>query len=149
MIMGVRTDANPSDILTKFLPEPTHMRHASSLNISFSATPQTQLPTTPQTTIPSQATTPVYTQNGNQLHSGAPSRQSPHINAHLTARPLVRKRWLMKKHPRRPRVRLYHKCPKVGVCRSTIPSVYTSKRKIKQDRQRFWETIQTSPYRMN
>jgi hypothetical protein len=33
MVMGVRTDANPSYILTKFLPAPSHMRHASSLNI--------------------------------------------------------------------------------------------------------------------
>jgi hypothetical protein len=31
-IGGVRTDANPSDILTKYLPAPTHMRHASDLN---------------------------------------------------------------------------------------------------------------------
>jgi hypothetical protein len=76
MIMGVRTDANPSDILTKFLPAPTHMRHASSLNISFSATPQTQLSTTPQTTSPSQAkpqSTPKMAINSTpELHPGKP-----------------------------------------------------------------------------
>jgi hypothetical protein len=38
-IRGVKTTENPSDILTKFLPAPTHMKHTSPLNINFQNTP--------------------------------------------------------------------------------------------------------------
>jgi hypothetical protein len=37
-IGGVKTTSNPSDILTKFLPAPTHITHASSLHIQFQPT---------------------------------------------------------------------------------------------------------------
>ena len=66
MVMGVRTDANPSDILTKFLPAPPHTRHASSLNITFAPT-QSNITTDP--IIPTHATTITYTQNGNFVNT--------------------------------------------------------------------------------
>ncbi len=60
----VKTTSNPSDILTKFLPAPTHMTHASSLNIS-----KFQFETKEPTTSPSTPTPTIYTQNGNFLHT--------------------------------------------------------------------------------
>jgi hypothetical protein len=73
MIMEVRTDANPSDVLTKFLPAPTHMRHASSLNITFAPTHTNMLAPTP--ILPTQTTSNnfTYTQNGNQITTRYPN----------------------------------------------------------------------------
>ena len=77
-IGGVRTDANPSDILTKYLPAPTHMRHARDLNITF---PTPTLSTTKDG--PGTPTPITYTQNGNNI---APTTHPTHQGQYPTYR---------------------------------------------------------------
>ena len=73
-IRGVKTTDNPSDILTKFLPAPTHIKHTSPLNITFPITPPANTPTLPLTP---QAKT-LYTQNGNHIFNHTkPTQQTP------------------------------------------------------------------------
>jgi hypothetical protein len=81
-IRGVKTTDNPSDILTKFLPAPTHMKHTSPLNINFPATPPDNTPTptlTPQaTTLYTQmattsSTKPTQTSKQNTPHTVGPT----------------------------------------------------------------------------
>jgi hypothetical protein len=73
-IGGVKTTANPSDILTKFLPAHTHIQHASALNIQFKT--------------PQEETTTTYTQNGNFItqHTHDPHEQQ-HIPHRTAPRP--------------------------------------------------------------
>jgi hypothetical protein len=81
-IGGVRTDSNLSDILTKYLPAPTHIRHASYLKITF--------PTI--STTNEGAPTPItYTQNGNRLALPTPT-PSPHPRP-LTSRTAAPLTW--------------------------------------------------------
>ena len=79
-IKGVKTTENPSDILTKFLPAPTHMKHASPLNISFPTNPTDSQPK--PTSMTTHTTT--YTQNGNSLYT-------PHNHTHKTRQPTYRR----------------------------------------------------------
>jgi hypothetical protein len=60
-IGGVKTTDNPSDILTKFLPAPTHMQHSRFLHIQFPTNDQPTPSLTPSTTT--------YTQNDNKIYT--------------------------------------------------------------------------------
>ena len=74
-IRGVKTTENPSDILTKFLPAPTHMKHASPLNIQSHVKNIEEEPTPTKM----QANTTIYTQNGNHISNPIkPNQKAQH-----------------------------------------------------------------------
>ena len=134
-IGGVRTDANPSDILTKYLPAPTHMRHASDLNITF---PTPTIPTPKDG--PSTPTTIQYTQNGNHIatpthptHHGQyptyrrPTNSLPTRRSHALSRPVHDIPTRRLRHGRA-RVRLNQTAIHVHRQRHAVPSSYTKTR---------------------
>jgi hypothetical protein len=74
-IGGVKTTDNPSDILTKFLPAPTHIKHLRYLHIQFPTHDQPTPTLTPSTTT--------YThQNGNKVYT--PNQQARQPTYHRT-----------------------------------------------------------------
>jgi hypothetical protein len=108
-IGGVRTDANPSDILAKYLPAPTHMRHASYLNITFP---------TLSTTKDGNPTPITYTQNGNRLALPTSDRPpNPRQRTSRTAAPLS---W--RPQHGRASVCLHQRPIHIVRCRPSLPS---------------------------
>jgi hypothetical protein len=119
-IMGVRTDANPSDILTKFLP----------LNIQFTTT------TTPNTSMTESTTTSshTYTQNGNFIHTRIPQSEPRTASRRLIADGRMDSNGIHRKGPSHIRPRLL-----LNTC-SFPPQQQTKKQRQKQ-RQHYWDHI--------
>ena len=116
-IRGVKTTENPSDILTKYLPAPTHMKHASPLNIRSHVTPMEKELT--QTKM--QATTTIYTQNGNHISNPIkPNQKAQHPTYRRISTSLPTRR----RQRGRARVRLHQPTIDVLRRRPSLPASY-------------------------
>jgi hypothetical protein len=116
---GVRTDANPSDILTKYLPAPTHTTHARYLNLKIH---QGSSPTI------------IYTQNGNFIPTQAqPKLTSAKCSGQSMVHKVFQARIIVMRQKRQSNIRQ----------KLLSPINYTTKRQRQKQRRNLWTAIHT------